>query len=110
MNEKIKVILESAKNDILGATSSKELYDVKVKYLGKTGLVTELSKGMKDISKEVFVEYMNSQNVKGNIWFYVAYPIGIHQLETEMISQWREENLNKIKEEYYVEKSFVIKL
>ena len=52
MNEKIKVILESAKNDILGATSSKELYDVKVKYLGKTGLVTELSKGMKDISKE----------------------------------------------------------
>ncbi len=52
MNEKIKVILESAKNDILSATSSKELYEVKVKYLGKTGLVTELSKGMKDISKE----------------------------------------------------------
>ncbi len=52
MNEKIKIILESAKKDILSATSSKELYEVKVKYLGKTGLVTELSKGMKDISKE----------------------------------------------------------
>ncbi len=52
MENKIKVILENAKQDISACNSLKELYDVKVKYLGKTGEVTELSKGMREVPKE----------------------------------------------------------
>ena len=52
MENKIKVILENAKQDVLACNSLKELYDVKVKYLGKSGEVTELSKGMRDVPKE----------------------------------------------------------
>ncbi len=52
MQEKISAIKLSAINDINLAKDLKELFDVKVKYLGKSGLVTELMKGMKDIPKE----------------------------------------------------------
>ena len=52
MKEKIAVISSNAKNEITVAESLKVLTDIKVKYLGKTGLVTELLKGMRDIPKE----------------------------------------------------------
>lgn len=52
MKEKIAIILENAKQDVNNAASLKELTDLKVKYLGKAGAVTELSKGMRDIPKE----------------------------------------------------------
>lgn len=52
MQEKIDSLYENAKNEISGLSSSKELADVKVKYLGKTGEITSLLKGMKDIPPE----------------------------------------------------------
>lgn len=52
MQEKINVILENAINDVSKCTSLKEINEVKVKYLGKTGEITELSKGMRDVAKE----------------------------------------------------------
>ena len=52
MQEKISQIKLSALNDIQASSDLKELFDVKVKYLGKSGSVTELMKGMKDINKE----------------------------------------------------------
>ncbi len=52
MKEKIAVILNNAKTDVISVTSLKDLTDLKVKYLGKNGAVTELLKGMKDIPKE----------------------------------------------------------
>ena len=52
MQEKISNIKALAINDINLAKDLKELFDVKVKYLGKNGSVTELMKGMKDIPKE----------------------------------------------------------
>ncbi|MBO5851852.1 MAG: phenylalanine--tRNA ligase subunit alpha, partial [Clostridia bacterium] len=52
MKEKLLNIKELASNDVQSATSLKELNDVKVKYFGKSGLITELSKGMKDVPKE----------------------------------------------------------
>ncbi len=52
MQEKILAIKLSAIDDINSAKDLKELFDVKVKYLGKSGSVTELMKGMKDIPKE----------------------------------------------------------
>ena len=52
MQERISEIKNLAINDINSAKDLKELFDVKVKYLGKNGSVTELMKGMKDIPKE----------------------------------------------------------
>lgn len=52
MKDKVNQIQEELANDIQKVTSSKELADLKVKYLGKKGLVTELTSNMKDLSIE----------------------------------------------------------
>ena len=52
MKEKIAIMKESVNQDFASAKSLKELFDAKVKYLGKNGQLTELMKGMKDIPKE----------------------------------------------------------
>lgn len=52
MQEKILNIKNLAQTEISATASLKELFDAKVKFLGKSGLVTELMKGMKDIPKE----------------------------------------------------------
>ena len=52
MKEKIAIMKESVNKDFADAKSLKELFDAKVKYLGKQGQLTELMKGMKDIPKE----------------------------------------------------------
>ena len=50
MNDKINIIKEELTKDITSIKSIKELADLKVKYLGKKGLVTELTSNMKDLS------------------------------------------------------------
>ena len=52
MQEKIYALLEEAEREISALTSSRELADAKVKYLGKTGAITSLLKGMKDVPAE----------------------------------------------------------
>lgn len=52
MKEKLLNIKELAVVDVAGVSSLKELNEVKVKYFGKSGFITELSKGMKDVPKE----------------------------------------------------------
>jgi len=52
MNEKILKLKEQALADVQSAQSTRALYDVKVKYLGKSGEITELMKGMRDVPKE----------------------------------------------------------
>lgn len=51
-NSKIESVKEEAKAAILKAESSKELYDQKVKYLGKQGSLSALMKEMGKLSKE----------------------------------------------------------
>lgn len=50
MNEKISKIKEEVVSDIKTVTSLKEIADLKVKYLGKKGLVTELTSNMQNLS------------------------------------------------------------
>ncbi len=52
MNEKINVIKEAFEKDILTIIDMKTLNDIRTKYLGKQGKITELSKMMKDIPNE----------------------------------------------------------
>lgn len=57
MNEKVNLIKESFKKDVLTITDMKTLNDIRVEYLGKQGKVTELSKMMKDIPNEQKKEF-----------------------------------------------------
>ncbi len=51
-NEKIRILKEEIDKDILNVKNLKDVQDLKVKYLGKKGLVTELSSNMKELSPE----------------------------------------------------------
>ncbi len=57
MNEKVNVIKESFKKDVLTITDMKTLNDIRVEYLGKQGKVTQASKMMKDIPNEQKKEF-----------------------------------------------------
>ena len=52
MNEKFNQILSSAKKELESVVSSKDLFDLKTKFLGKNGEITALLRGMKDIAPE----------------------------------------------------------
>lgn len=52
MEEKLKRLEENSVLEISNAQNKQELYDLKVKYLGKKGELTNILKGMKDLSKE----------------------------------------------------------
>ena len=49
MQEKFDLILKSAQEDLSTISNSKDLFDLKTKYLGKSGEVTSLLRGMKDV-------------------------------------------------------------
>lgn len=52
MQDKLNLIKNGAVSDVERCDSLAALNDVKVKYMGKNGALTELMKGMKDLSKE----------------------------------------------------------
>lgn len=52
MENKKEEILDTLNNDIKEVTTSNDIVNLKVKYLGKKGLVTELTSNMKDLSVE----------------------------------------------------------
>ena len=62
MNDKIDIIKEELINDIKNVANLKELADLKVKYLGKKGLVTELTSNMSELSIEEKKELGKASN------------------------------------------------
>lgn len=52
MKEKVNEIKKQFDKDAIGVTDMKTLNDIRVKYLGKQGMVTELSKMMKEVPGE----------------------------------------------------------
>ena len=52
MKEKVNIINEELISDLENVKSLKDVSDLKVKYFGKKGLVTELTSNMKDLSVE----------------------------------------------------------
>ena len=52
MKEKVNIINEELASDLVNVKSLKDVADLKVKYFGKKGLVTELTSNMKDLSVE----------------------------------------------------------
>ena len=56
MKEKINVLIESASKDIEKATSLTDANELRVKYLGKNGEITNLMKSMRDVAPELRAE------------------------------------------------------
>ena len=52
MKEKVQEIKQQLLEDIKSVNTPQDIVDIKAKYIGKTGLVTELMKNMKDIAPE----------------------------------------------------------
>lgn len=52
MNKKIKDIKTQLESDISGVKTPQDIVDLKAKYIGKSGCVTELTKNMKDYTPE----------------------------------------------------------
>ena len=52
MENQIKQIEEIAEKELLNCNNSKELDELRIKYLGKKGELTQVLRGMKDLSKE----------------------------------------------------------
>ena len=57
MKEKVNEIKKQFDKDAIRVTDMKTLNDIRVKYLGKQGMVTELSKMMKDVPNEQKKEF-----------------------------------------------------
>ena len=52
-NKKVLEVKELMKNDLVDSVNMNELNDLKVKYLGKKGLITELNSEIKNIPNEL---------------------------------------------------------
>ena len=57
MQEKFNLIRKNASDELLKVSSSKELNDLKVKFVGKSGEITALLRGMKDIPADKRSEF-----------------------------------------------------
>ena len=52
MKEKVELIRKDINEDIKSVKTLQDIVDIKAKYIGKTGFVTELTKNMKDLSPD----------------------------------------------------------
>ena len=81
-NEKIRNLKNEINSDIENVKSLKDIQDLKVKYLGKKGLVTELTSNMKDLSVE---ERKNLGIVVNEVRTYITDLINSKEEELKLI-------------------------
>ena len=68
MKEKVNEIKKQFDKDAIGVTDMKTLNDIRIKYLGKQGMVTGLSKMMKDVPNDQKKEFgMLVNEVRGHV-------------------------------------------
>jgi len=66
MKEKVESIVADLKKEIESVTKQQDIVDIKAKYVGKQGLITDLMKNMKDYSPEERKEIGQVVNVAKN--------------------------------------------
>ncbi|MBQ9279941.1 MAG: phenylalanine--tRNA ligase subunit alpha [Clostridia bacterium] len=91
MQEKIDELVSELKEKFASVTNMKELNDLKVEYMGKKGIITELSSGIKDVVNEKKKEYGMHVNTLRTA-FNDGFETFKTRLEEEMVNQ-------KLKEE-----------
>lgn len=90
MKEKVDQIKESLLNEVKEIKNLQELIDLKAKYIGKSGVITELTKNMKDLT----IEEKKSIGMLVNTLKNEANEI-IQTKETELNNAILNEKLNK---------------
>ncbi len=94
MQKKAKLILTEAKEAFEKSPTTKLLYDLKVKYLGKQGLFSELMKGLGKLSKEDRPQVGKEVNIVKNE-LESAYQVRLQQLDDlEMNKKLQTEHLD----------------
>lgn len=86
MQEKINQIKESMVSKLNNIKTIKDLNDVKVEYLGKKGIITELSNGIKEIKPEERKDYGLLVNDARNL-FNEEYNKILTAIETNIINE-----------------------
>lgn len=81
--EEVKVLMEEDKNRV---TDLKSLNDLKVKYLGKKGLITELNQEIRNVSNEEKKEFGQRVNELRNL-FNVFYEEKKNEFETALLNE-----------------------
>ena len=82
MKEKIELIKSSVDTDLESVKNINDLVNLKAKYLGKKGLVTELTANMKDLSIE---ERKEVGRVSNEVRTMVTYKINSKEEEIKLI-------------------------
>ncbi len=91
MKEKIDLLIKEMEQKFKSCTSMQELNDLKVFYLGKKGVITELNNGIKDVPPSEKKDYGMEVN-RARTFFNDAFEEKKEKLEEERINQ-------KLKEE-----------
>ena len=91
MKEKINLLLKEMEEKFISCKTMQELNDLKVFYLGKKGVITELNNGIKDVPSSEKKEYGMEVN-RARTYFNEAFEEKRMKLEEERINQ-------KLKEE-----------
>ncbi len=86
MKEKIDLIINELKMKFENIKSMQELNELKVAYLGKKGIITELNTGIKDVPNEQKKEYGMEVN-RARVFFNDTYAIIQEKLEKELINK-----------------------
>jgi len=66
MKEKVELLVKELNEKISKVTNTKELNDLKIEYIGKKGIITELQSGIKDVKPEEKKEYGMNVNILRN--------------------------------------------
>ncbi len=92
MKEKIDVLLSEIENDIKNVSNIKDLNELKVKYLGKKGVITILQSGIKEaIDKKEYGMFVN----KAKTFFNESFDNRLNELETiELNKKLESENID----------------
>ena len=69
MNDKVKLIKESLDSDLKSIDNISKLNDIKAKYLGKKGLITELTSNMKELTVDERKEIGKVSNSRESRYF-----------------------------------------
>lgn len=86
MQERIDKLIEELKNSFGSIKTIQQLNDLKVAYLGKKGIITDLNSGIKDVPNEEKKEYGAEVN-RARIFFNENFEKIKTKLEAEVVNQ-----------------------
>ena len=94
MKEKIETIKSKLLDDLVDVKTLQDIVDIKAKYIGKSGLITELTKNMRDLSVDERKEIGKLSNELKNSLSNKIEP----KIEKEVKVENKKKEIKKLKE------------